>query len=235
MRRHPTAESGQALVEAALTLPLVLFCILGMLQLFLLLHARLLAEYAVYRATRAGSLAHGDCQAMTAAAVLSVLPAIERTDSPTTLIDAFQKHNKNRYNNAGHTGQIVELWRDAPKGVTTEDLAFDQPGNLMRLEARMVFWVRLKIPFADWVLTRMFLAWWGVEPYTRVNPLEPTQTASWQKVSNARPKWPGGDLADQMRTWSQQGHYLFPVQTHWGMRMMTPAKGQYFTTAGCPL
>ncbi len=49
-------ESGQALVEAALTLPLTVFLILGTLQLFLLLQARTLTEYAAFLAVRKGSV-----------------------------------------------------------------------------------------------------------------------------------------------------------------------------------
>ncbi len=243
--RH-TPDSGQALVEAALTLPLMLFCVLGALQLFLLLQARLMAEYAVYRAVRAGSLNHGDCRAMTHAAVLSVLPAIDRTDGPDTLARAFELRRGNRYD-AGrdrHDGQIIELWREQPKAPTVaspEDLAFDQPSSgavdhLVRIEARMVFWARLKVPFVDWVMTRAFLAYWGLKPYDRVNPLMPVETAAWQAQSRP-PRWPGGDLGDQMLRWSDQGRYLFPIQTNFGMRMMTPAKKQYWPGAmqGCPL
>ena len=240
------AESGQALVEAALSLPLMLFCVLWALQLFLLLQARLLAEYAVYRAVRAGSLNHGDCRAMTHAAVLAVLPAIARTDGPDALATAWERRRTNRYDARydAHDGQIIELWREQPRAPSVaapEDLHFDQPStstvdHLVRIEARMVFWVRLKVPFVDWVLTRAFLAYWGLKPYDAVNPLMPVQTASWQQASQP-PRWPGGDLGDQMLRWSEQGHYLFPIQTNFGMRMMTPAKKQYWPGAmqGCPL
>lgn len=245
-RSQEDAESGQAMVEAALTLPLMLFCVLGALQLFLLLQARLLAEYAVYRAVRAGSLNHGDCRAMTHAAVLSVLPAIDRTDGTDWLARAFELRRRNRYDPGRdrHDGQIVELWREQPRALDVsapEDLHFDQPStgqfdHLMRLEARMVFWVRLKIPFVDWVLTRMFLAYWDVKPYDAVNPLMPVRPATWPPQSRS-PRWPGGDLGDQVLRWSEQGRYLFPVQTNFGMRMMTPAKKQFWQGArqGCPL
>lgn len=243
--RH-SVESGQAMVEAALTLPLMLFCVLGALQLFLLLQARLLSEYAVYRAVRAGSLNHGDCRAMTHAAVLALLPAIARTDGPDALARAFGLRSRNRYDQGvdQHDGQIVELWREQPRAPSVaapEDLSFDQPStgavdHLMRIEARMVFWVKLKVPFVDWVLTRAFLAYWGLKPYDAVNPLMTPQTASWQAQSRP-PRWPGGDLGDQMLRWSEQGRYLFPIQTNFGMRMMTPAKKQFWQGAlqGCPL
>ncbi|HLM44600.1 MAG TPA: TadE family protein, partial [Myxococcaceae bacterium] len=65
------AERGQAAVESALTLPLTVFLMLGTLQLFLMLQGRIMAEYAAFRAVRAGSVRHGDCQAMTHAAILA--------------------------------------------------------------------------------------------------------------------------------------------------------------------
>ena len=49
-------ESGQAAVETALTMPLLIFLVLGTTQLFRLLQARILAQVAAYRAVRAGSL-----------------------------------------------------------------------------------------------------------------------------------------------------------------------------------
>jgi hypothetical protein len=182
----------------------------------------------------------------THAALLSVLPAITRTDGPDALARAFELRRGNRYRlrEDRHDGQIVELWREQPRALEVdapEDLSFDQPStgavdHLMRIEARMVFWVHLKIPFVDWVMTRAFLAYWGLKPYEAVNPLMPVQTATWPARARS-PRWPGGDLGDQVLRWSEQGRYLFPVQTSFGMRMMTPAKKQYWqgSRQGCPL
>jgi hypothetical protein len=47
--------------------------------------------------------------------------------------------------------------------------------------------------------------------------------------------WPGGDPGDNMRTFADQHHYLFPIKVTAAMRMMTPAKATYFTKAECPL
>src|SRR5437868_1991201 len=68
-------ESGQAAVEAALTMPMVLFMVMCTLQLFLIIQARLLTQYAVFRATRAGSMNHGDCVPMMHAAVGALIPS----------------------------------------------------------------------------------------------------------------------------------------------------------------
>src|SRR5262245_57867888 len=75
MLRSIHRESGQAAVEAALTMPMVLFLILCTMQLFLVIQARMLTQYAVFRATRAGSMNHGNCVPMMHAAVASLIPS----------------------------------------------------------------------------------------------------------------------------------------------------------------
>jgi hypothetical protein len=67
-------QSGQAAVEAAFTLPLVTFLMLGTMQLFMLMQARLMAQYAVYQAARVGSTTQAHCDAMADASVLVLLP-----------------------------------------------------------------------------------------------------------------------------------------------------------------
>src|SRR5687768_11643443 len=79
------AQSGQAAVESALVLPLTVFMVLGTLQMFMMLHGRIMAEYAVFRATRAGSVNQADCRVMTHAAVASLLPTFTDTSTPTKL------------------------------------------------------------------------------------------------------------------------------------------------------
>ena len=75
-------QRGQAMVESVLVLPLVLFLILGTLQLFLMFQGRIMAQYAVFQATRVGSVNHGNCVAMTHAALLSLLPAVVSYATP---------------------------------------------------------------------------------------------------------------------------------------------------------
>src|SRR5512146_2223586 len=108
MRRTPQHDSGQALVESALTLPLTIFLILGTLQLFLALQARSLAEYAAFRATRAGSVNNGDCTRMVHAAIGALMPSITAFLSPSyagatpgaQLATAFRLHSGNKYSTA---------------------------------------------------------------------------------------------------------------------------------------
>lgn len=74
---HPPArESGQAAVEAALVVPMMVFLVLGIIQLAMMHQARMMTEYAAYRAARAGIVNHGHCGKMYKSALLSVVPTL---------------------------------------------------------------------------------------------------------------------------------------------------------------
>jgi hypothetical protein len=244
MSRVQANQAGQAAVEAALTLPLIVFLVLGTLQLFMILQARIIAQYAIYKAVRSGSLMQGSCEAMTHTAVAALLPTITRVDSAAGLADAFLRRRNNRYADGGHTGQIVEIYRESPLPAAVlaaplEDNRFDQPNQLQRLDVRMVYWYRLKIPFADWVIGRMFLAHYNLQAYNDANPLLLTESnAGWPDsapLSFAAERWPGGGLGDNMLRWSAAGHYVFPLRVTSSMRMMTPPRRSFFATEGCAL
>ncbi len=69
-------QSGQAAVETALVVPMMVFLVLGTLQLGMVHHARLMTEYAAYRSARAGVVNHGDCGLMKKAALVALLPTL---------------------------------------------------------------------------------------------------------------------------------------------------------------
>jgi hypothetical protein len=240
------SESGQAAVEAAVTMPLALFMVLGTLQLFMMLQARTLAQYAVYKATRAGSISQGDCTAMTHAAIAVLLPAITRTDSSTSLVTAFALRQNNQYfvvnNGIPYLGQIVEIYREKPLPSDVpnpEDPDFDSPDvdqTKMRLEVRMLYWYWLKIPFANAVMSAMYRAQFGVSTFLGANPLEPVENAHWTGTSSfGSDTWPGGNIGTNMEAWAAMGMYVFPIKVNFTMRMMTPAKQKYFSKSECPL
>ncbi|QDE80789.1 pilus assembly protein [Myxococcus xanthus] len=72
-RRH---QAGQAAVETALVVPMMVFIVLGTIQLGMVHHARLMTEYGAYRAARAGIVNHGDCNIMRKAALTALLPTL---------------------------------------------------------------------------------------------------------------------------------------------------------------
>ena len=226
------SQSGQAAVESALTLPLMIFVVLGTTQLFMLLHGRIMAEYAVYRATRAGSVNQGNCESMTHAAVATLLPTFARTDSPAKVIAAFTGHRDNSYSMlldrwgspSARTGAIVWLVRKMDRAIAGPiQETFDDKNrgdSRAELQVDMVFWFPMRIPFADWVMGRAYLAAFGALPYTATNPLMPTQTANWGKESSYLD---GTNTLSEMRARVLRGQYDFPIRTGFRMRFMTPS------------
>ncbi len=78
-------------VEAAIVLPLVLFLLLGAVQLHFLHQARVLASYAAYRAARAGALHGADPGAMEAAALSVLVPASGTPEGGITLVRPVER------------------------------------------------------------------------------------------------------------------------------------------------
>lgn len=82
------SESGQAMVEAAIVMPLMVFIILGVVQLSMIQHARIMTEYAAFNAARAGIVWNGDPWVMENAAIISLLPTYEGLGDEMGLGDA---------------------------------------------------------------------------------------------------------------------------------------------------
>lgn len=89
-RARARHDEGQAVVESLLVLPLLVFLILGVLQLVMMQHARLMTEYAAFNAARSGIVWNADRLIMENAAILSLLPTNERLRDKTGLGDPFQ-------------------------------------------------------------------------------------------------------------------------------------------------
>lgn len=242
-RENASAESGQAAIEAAITLPLTVFLVLGTLQLMLLLQARSFVEYAAFSAVRSGVVHHGACEPMLHAAIGALLPTFARTDTAENLARAFAAHRDNRFVPAldrGHDRAIVWLLRESPLANDIrgdEEDVFDDPdvrgtlGTLHRLEARLVYWYPLRIPFANWVMARMFLAQWGLREFRGENPLVPTQVnARWAREG---PQFLEPLVGEEMLRRFDRQQYAFPLSASWTMRMMTPARRAHFGSQHC--
>lgn len=242
-------ESGQAAVETAITMPLALFMVLGTLQLFMLLQGRLFAEHAAWAATRVGAVRHGDCKAMTHAAILALLPSFNSYlgtgTGPGTpqqkLARAFALRTNgkpwdNQYDagaDAPHDRPIVWLFRPSPRAsqVTREsEDDFDQltPGGGYRIELRLVYWYPLRIPFANWVMATMYRAWFGFQDYRKTNPLIPTRQANWTASSRSL-----NGFRDEFLERFNREQYVFPVIGTATMHMMTPPRREYFRRQHC--
>src|SRR4029079_16997593 len=62
-------------------MPLMVFMCLGIVQLTMLQHAKLMTEYAAYQAARAGIVWNGNNERMHDAALAALLPTVGRTDT----------------------------------------------------------------------------------------------------------------------------------------------------------
>jgi hypothetical protein len=243
----PRRDSGQAAVEAALVMPLMLFILLGTTQLFMMLHARILTQLAAFQVTRAASMNHGNCDRMLHAGILQVLPAIEPFAKPTgtlasNVAAAFNKYKNNTYGgrnvNVG-SGKSVTfnselLWiiRDvAGRPINAqEDEVFDQSVGPMRMETQVIFWFPMRVPFANWVLARTMLAHYGMQAYANQNPLMIRQRADWNQGT---PNALSAEVANHLQASLTAGEYVFPIVASYTMRMMTPLKPVNMAVKNC--
>ncbi|HZI16018.1 MAG TPA: TadE family protein [Myxococcus sp.] len=85
-------QSGQAAVEAAMIMPLTVFMTLGIIQLTMIQHAKLMTEYAAYQAARAGIVWNGNNERMHDAAIIALLPTISDTSNVVELGKTFALH-----------------------------------------------------------------------------------------------------------------------------------------------
>jgi len=83
-------ESGQALIESAIVIPLMTFLILGVIQLSMVQHARIMTEYAAFSAARAGVVWNADRFIMENAAISALMPTNESLRSQSDLANPWQ-------------------------------------------------------------------------------------------------------------------------------------------------
>jgi hypothetical protein len=237
---------GQAAVETALTMPLLIFMLLGTLQLFTLLQGRILAQYAAGRATRMGAINHAKCEPMVKSAITILMPAIDSSFAnagPGAMGAAFanqtkRRTSKNLYDPAkdsGRDGPVVWIDRVRPLVASIDPSLEEDIWNLPEgpdrtLEVRMTFWFPLKIPFANWAFARLAMAHWGVEEYHDASPyMMAARDAKWTAGGGVPPS---AQITTEMknRFYASPPQYVFPIQATYAMRMMSPPR---YTVQNC--
>jgi hypothetical protein len=203
--RGARGESGQALVEAAIILPAMIFLLLCAVQLTQLQQARIMVEYAAFSAARTGVVRDldngtrtgnraGENGPMHDAAVLAVLPTFGRTDS-------FDQLARTRARFAAEDAVLAPLglaqvrvavlnphrqdFAQLGQHLNGRELDFDDlrpqaaPATLLSLQVRYLY--ELKVPFAN----RMIQAIWFA---TKVGRFSYGGLETWQGRDLTGPK-----------------------------------------------
>jgi Flp pilus assembly protein TadG len=206
-------ESGQAVVEAAIVLPLCIVLILCTIQIAQLQQARVLLEYAAFNAARAGVVhdaaneAGGTAGPMHDAAALSLLSSFGRTDGLAALTRTWAQF---RVREAAMRALRLPLVQVAVLNPRRADFArfgehldgqeidFDDvrpqavDANLLSIDVRYLY--ELRVPFANKLIQSAWL-------------LRPSRAAAADRAALA--------------VAARQGRYFVPVHAFYTMRMQS--------------
>ncbi|MBW1807941.1 MAG: pilus assembly protein [Deltaproteobacteria bacterium] len=232
--KRPGGQSGQVEVETAIVLPMVIFLLLGLIQLGLLHQARIIGKYAAYRAVRTGSLKNGNVDEMERAALAVALPilswrkgsgwpeVIGRTDTATNWMKKWIKPGfgstpVNTMTDCGVPYVEVEICGPKQSDVSggtykpgdKELVSFDHKdiassGIDTKLRIQLTLNYRMIIPFADWVIHRM---WRGERILKELH------------LDNRKVAIPNMDVPTMIRAAAEDGIYIIPIKTHYSMKL----------------
>lgn len=225
-------ESGQAAVESALILPVFVFLILGILQLFLMHQARLVTKYAAYKAVRAGAMNNAKIATMEKAALAVLLPLVgERSggagaekvvpvDGAGAFVEKWSKFQVNSMSEGGLKHVAVTICGPTQKelgGKNSGELSFDDPAiaaatqgsdwkkaENTKLRIQLTFNYRMPIPFANWMIHQIIN-----------NQQTPSVLMLGKKATSFTPQSAQYKLAASM------GAYVLPIRATYTMRMQS--------------
>jgi len=153
-------ETGAAAAETAITIMTFLIVILGIIQLTLMINARLLVNYAAYCAVRAGIVHNGDQHRMEQAAAVALTPLFSASSnlgnlgvgySKAQLLLALGLLKVEKLSPNGNPAQrfFPEFTRygDTPQGSDAAKL------NANLLTVKVTFYFALEIPLVNTMLS----------------------------------------------------------------------------------
>lgn len=227
-------ESGQATVEAAITLPMMIFTLLSILQMTVVYHARLAAEYAAFKAARAGSVYRLDCGRMVDAALMALMPTLPGASNARlqqrylTTVRQVLYNNRNRPPASAVDVPLVLVDYAVTGGRGAFDEALEPgvagggpPDEPMKLHVRVAYFYEYRIPYANWILTRFWLASHGVAKWFATDPIMLVKKRLRQPPVIGGGSAGGSQLAQIAAFAGSNGYYTTPLVTSWSMRMMS--------------
>lgn len=220
---------GQAAVESAIAIPLSMFVVLGVLQMGMLQQARLITDYAAYRGTRTASVQRLDCKLMKQSEIGALVPTLGRADSLSNWEQTFSKFKNNQ--NSG-LPVVVNHWK-----LENIHKPFDKPlkptEDPERLSVHLRYYYEMRIPFANWILAKYFLAVNGIQSWAKgADPLMSTRKYGLSGGSSGGDSEALQDFAIVKSYWNRKV-YVAPIYASWTMRMFSQADSQSGTSGDC--
>jgi TadE-like protein len=240
-------EDGQALAEAAIVLPAMVFLVLAAVQLTQLQQARILAESAAFAAARTGIVMNGDPARMADAAVFSILPGFGRTDSLAAIAKTRLRFETERailerlgldpVRVAVHD-PVAEDFRAFGEHLNGQEIDFDdvRPGaaeaTLLSIQVRYLY--ELRVPFANKLIQTIWMAaktgllerWRGWDPTSpRLGAQAGPDAVAASRAAAARAtvpdRMPEGIRLAALAAAGRAGRYYLPVEAFYTMRMQS--------------
>ena len=220
---HQCSESGQAAVETAIVLPLMVFMLLGVLQMALAYQARLVNEYAAFKVARAASVYRLDCDHMVRAGLMALVPTVGRTGTGNyqqRFLSAARQLLMD--NKPPSTGINIPLVRVRYRMSGDPSRTFDHqlaPGDVpLKVHVRLTYFWEYRIPFANWIITRAWLASQTGQAWaTGADPITPVRRTP-GAVTPANEAAPDVDVVQEA---IRQNYFTTPLVSSWSMRMMS--------------
>ncbi len=235
MTDHDSSSDGQAVVETALVTPMVVFLLLGIIQLGLVYQARLATEYAAFKAARSASVYRLDCTRMKNAALMALVPTIPEGGARGQSVEQRFASIARRVVRANRTRVGTPLLfvdyrlenRRPPGQFDTQLEPMQRP---MRVYTRLFYFYEYRIPFAGPVMTRFWLATQMGTRWAASDPLMPTRNA--ETPPSARSRLDAEVLSLASRG-VRGGYFTIPVTASWTMRMMSDPLPTSMSTGRC--
>ena len=234
---HQCSESGQAAVETAIVFPLMVFMLLGVLQMTLAYQARLVNEYAAFKVARAASVYRLDCGRMVGAGLMALVPTIGRTGTGTYqqrfLGAARELLSDNKPPFTGVSIPLVKVdYRVTGNAARTFDHQLAPGDEPLKVHIRLTYFWEYRIPFANWIITRVWLASQTGEAWAvGADPITPVRRRP-GTVAPTNEAFPDVAIVqDAIR----QNYFTTPLVSNWSMRMMSdPLPNASLPRGHCP-